>query len=72
MAAITELKPAKSVREVRRFLGLANSYRRFIDNCSSLTAPISDLTTRTKTFAWTNDAQMAFEKLKACLTSPRC
>lgn len=67
--AIRDLPPPKSVREVRKFIGLASWYRRFVDNFSELTAPISDLTKKSKTFTWTKEADLAFEKLKLCLTS---
>lgn len=69
ISAIRDLPAPKSVREVRKFLGLASWYRRFIDNFSGLTAPISDLTKKTKTFVWTQEANEAFENLKICLTS---
>lgn len=69
ISAIRDLKAPKSVRGVRQFLGLASWYRRFIDNFSALTAPISDLTKKSKTFKWTKEAEDAFEQLKIHLTS---
>lgn len=69
ISAISELPPPKSVRDVRKFLGLASWYRRFIENFSGLTAAISDLTKKTKTFNWTKEADEAFEKLKISLTT---
>lgn len=69
ISAIRDLLPPKSVREVRQFLGLASWYRRFIDGFSALTAPISDLTKKTTRFAWTKEADEAFETLKTRLTS---
>ncbi|XP_065356015.1 uncharacterized protein LOC135950397 [Calliphora vicina] len=69
ISAIKNLPPPKSVREVRKFLGLASWYRRFIENFSALTSPISDLTKKTKTFTWTDEADKAFTQLKTCLTT---
>lgn len=69
ISAIRDLPPPKSIREVRRFMGLASWYRRFIDNFSALTSPISDLTKKTKNFTWTKEADESFRQLKTCLTT---
>lgn len=61
-------------KEVRRFLGTASWYRRFIPNFSTLAAPLNKLTSQGKKappFHWTSEANDAFQKLKDCLvTSP--
>lgn len=59
-------------KEVRRFLGVASWYRRFIPNFSSLASPLNSLTSQSKKappFVWSGDADMAFKKLKECLVS---
>lgn len=61
----------KSVREIRRVLGLAGFYQRFIANYSEIAAPISDLLKKNKgKFKWTEEADKALLKLKSALTSP--
>jgi hypothetical protein len=62
----------KSVTDVRSFLGFVGFYRKFIKNHSAVVAPISDLTktsTQGKTFVWTPEAQIAFEKMIDALCS---
>lgn len=59
-------------KEVRRFLGAASWYRRFIPNFSTLASPLNKLTSQGKNtppFAWTKESNDAFTKLKECLMS---
>ncbi len=62
----------QSVKELQRFLGFSNFYRRFIHNFSLLTAPITSLLRhQPKSLSWTPEAITAFEKLKrAFCTTP--
>ncbi len=62
----------QSVKELQRFLGFSNFYRRFIHNFSHLTAPITSLLRHhPKSLSWTPEAITAFEKLKrAFCTAP--
>lgn len=49
---------------------MAGWYRRFINNFSAITVPITNLIKKSKTkFEWTEEAQKAFGKLKEALTS---
>lgn len=60
----------KTVKEVRRLLGMVGWYRRFIKDFSTLTAPITDLLKKDKlNFTWTDTAAEAFERLKVALVS---
>lgn len=59
-------------KEVRRFLGTASWYRRFIPNFSNLATPLNKLTSQRKNsppFVWSPEADEAFHKLKTCLLS---
>ena len=56
-------------RELQRFLGFANFYRRFIRNFSKVAAPLSRLTSVNIKFFWTPEANEAFLKLKSLFTS---
>ncbi|KAK3518249.1 hypothetical protein QTP70_034616 [Hemibagrus guttatus] len=59
-----------SIKEVQRFLGFANFYRKFIRNFSSVAAPLSALTKgNTAGFHWGPEAELAFNKLKCRFTS---
>lgn len=61
----------KTLKEVRRFLGMCGWYRRFIVDFSEKTAQISDLLKKSKKFCWTKEADEAFLHLKSALiTAP--
>lgn len=67
---ILNLPSPKNIREVRRIIGMAGWYRRFIKNFSQVTAPITDLLTLgKKKFVWSPEAEEAFLKLKTALVS---
>lgn len=71
--SVMEDYPApKTVKEVRRFLGLTGYYRRLIANYSGIAAPLSDLLKKTSgQFKWNPEAEAAFIQLKRALcTSP--
>jgi len=68
--AIVDWPLPTSQKEVRSFLGLANFYRRFIPQFSSIAAPLNDLTSSKAAFKWTDQHQAAFNKLKGALSSP--
>lgn len=57
----------KSVKDLRRLLGMAGWYRRFIPNFAAISAPLSDMLKKGKSFNWTPAASDAFEKIKAVL-----
>lgn len=68
--AIIDYPPPSSVKEVRRLVGLVNWYRRFIQDFSTIIAPITELLKQPKKkFVWTNQANDAFMKLKSALCS---
>jgi hypothetical protein len=58
-----------SAQDIRRFLGLAGYYRRFIKDFASIASPLSDLTRKSAAFVWTTDCAAAFDKLKTALTT---
>lgn len=56
-------------KEVQRFLGVCNWYRRFIANFSSIVTPLTELTKVKLKFKWSTEAEDAFLKLKSALVS---
>lgn len=70
--AIVNYPRPSNRKEVRRFLGTASWYRRFIPNFSSITSPLNKLTSQGKKappFVWSPEAENAFLSLKECLVS---
>lgn len=67
---IIDYAQPQSVKDVRRLLGLAGFYQKFIRNYSEITTPITNLLKKDrKKFHWTAEANVAFEKLKNALIS---
>jgi len=54
---------------VRRFVGLANYYRKFVLRFSALAAPLTALCSPSARFAWGDAEQRSFDALNAALTS---
>ncbi len=68
--AVTDWPTPSSVKEVQRFLGFTNFYRKFILNFSSVVAPLSALTKgKNYSFHWCPEAESAFRELKLRFTS---
>ncbi|KAI3788522.1 hypothetical protein L2E82_01291 [Cichorium intybus] len=62
--AVMKWEPPKTPTEVRSFLGLAGYYRRFIQDFSKITVPLTQLTRKEVKFVWGEKQQEAFEILK--------
>ncbi|KAJ2937257.1 hypothetical protein O0L34_g19474 [Tuta absoluta] len=70
--AILKFPTPANKKDVKRFLGTASWYRRFVPNFSSIGGPLNKLTSTTKKsggFVWTKEAEESFTKLKECLIS---
>ncbi|KAL0177558.1 hypothetical protein M9458_026452, partial [Cirrhinus mrigala] len=60
----------KTLKELQRFLGFANFYRRFIRNFSSIAAPLTSMIKRGSTrLSWSPDALQAFQDLRQRFTT---
>lgn len=59
----------KTVRDVRRLMGLMGFYQKFINHYSHVTSPITDLLKKSKKFKWTDEAENSLNELKSILTS---
>jgi len=52
------------IKDVQKFLGLANYYRQFIQGFLSIARPLHDMVKKDKKWEWTKKQEKAFEKLK--------
>jgi len=59
----------RNVKDVRKFLGLANYYRRFIKNFAQIARPINMLTRKDVKWQWEEEQQKVFDKLKRVFTT---
>jgi hypothetical protein len=62
-------KTPQNVSNVRRFLGLAGYYRRFIEGFSKISKPMTELLAKGNTFEWTLRHETSFQELKKRLTT---
>jgi hypothetical protein len=70
VAAVAEWVPPASCTNVRRFVGLANFYRKFVRNFSGLASPLMALYSPRARFSWGDAAeQQNFDALRMALTS---
>lgn len=67
--AVWDWPTPESCKQLQRFLGFANFYRRFIKNFSRLASPITKLTSVKCSFEWSPAAQGAFVELKTMFSS---
>ena len=67
--AILEWPRPTTVTEVRRFLGLASYYRRFVKDFSKIAAPLTRLTQKNVKFIWIDRREEYFQLLKDLLTT---
>ena len=70
IAAIQGLQPPKNVREVQRLTGMAATLNRFISKSADKCRPFFDLVKKGKSFAWSEESDQAFERLKKYLSAP--
>ena len=59
----------RNVKEVQKFLGLANYYRRFIKDFTRIAAPLHVLVRKEQKWKWEKEQEKAFERLKMVFTT---
>ncbi len=68
--AISSWPLPTTIKELQRFLGFSNFYRRFIANYSTITSPLTDLLKgKAKSLSWNPFATEAINTLKKAFTS---
>ena len=58
----------KSVKDMQKFLGLANYYRRFVKDFAKIVRPLYEMMRKENKWSWRERQQKAFEKLKERFT----
>jgi transposase InsO family protein len=69
VSAITSWQAPTTKKQLQRFLGFANFYRRFINDFAGVARPLYDLTKKIAEWGWTAEHQRAFEQLKRCFST---
>ncbi|KAK3543293.1 hypothetical protein QTP70_014045 [Hemibagrus guttatus] len=70
ITAVRDWPAPATVKELQRFLGFANFYRRFISNYSSIADPLTNLLrNKPKSLLWSPAAEGAFNTLKRAFTT---
>ena len=71
ITAITSWQTPSCVKDIQRFIGFANFYRRFIKDFSKICVPLNTLLCKSTTWKWDNEQDQAFKQLKqAFVTAP--
>ena len=65
---VLEWPTLKCVKDVQKFLGLANYYCRFIEGFATVARPLYDLVKKDKRWEWTGKEEKAFTELKERFT----
>ena len=60
----------KNLNQTRRFLGIAQYYRKFIQQFSSIARPLHNLSKKNQKFLWTSECETAFLEIKNSLCTP--
>jgi len=66
---VLEWLTPKCIKDVQKFLGLANYYRRFIKNFAEITRPMHRLVRKQEKWNWGAEQEEAFWRLKEIFTS---
>ena len=65
--ALINYPAPRNVKELRRALGMFNWFRKFIPNYSIVCEPLTKLLRKHVKFIWSNEQELAFQKLKQLL-----
>ena len=64
VVGVLEWPRPKTVKEVQKFLGLANYYRRFIKNFAKIAKLMHKFVRKDKKWSWGDKQEKAFKQLK--------
>ena len=57
----------QNLKQLRRFMGMASWYRKFLKDFATIAEPLTALTKKDRRDKWGNAQQEAFEKIKALI-----
>nr|XP_012235715.1 PREDICTED: uncharacterized protein LOC105679947 [Linepithema humile] len=66
---ILEYPAPRNIKQLRRLLGMASWYRRFIPQFATLSEPLTRLLKKNKRWDWGEEQELAFERIKEHLTT---
>jgi len=66
---VIEWPVPRSVKDVQKFLGLANYYRQFVKDFAKIAKPLHKMTRKGTKWSWGERQQKAFEELKEKFTT---
>lgn len=69
VAIVRDWPTPRNVHELRKFVGLAQYFRKFIQGFASMLAPLTALFKKNAAWIWTSKCKQAFEQIKLALTS---
>jgi len=72
LKGVLEWPTPKCVKDIQKFLGLANYYRQFIEGFATVARPLHDMVKKDKKWEWTEKQEEAFKELKKDLQRSQC
>ncbi|CAB0043593.1 unnamed protein product [Trichogramma brassicae] len=68
-APMVNFPAPKTLKKLRRFLGMASWDRKFLKNFATIAEPLTRLTRKGEKFTWAEDQQNSFEKIRSMLAT---
>lgn len=68
--SIIDYPPPRNIKQLRRFIGMASWYRRFIPQCATRLEPLTRLLRKNIAWEWGDEQVAAFEAIKGSISSP--
>jgi len=69
VTGVLEWPMPKTVKDIQKFLGLANYYRRFVKDFVKIAKPLHKLVKKDKKWSWGEEQEKAFRELKRVFTT---
>ena len=66
---IMQYPEPKNLKQLRRFLGMASWYRKFLPDFARIADPLTRLTKKNFRYMWEEEQQQAFDHIKALIST---